>query len=41
MKIQQENIWEYPKIRENFLSRTIPVIRYDRNTKGIFYPRYF
>ena len=31
MKIQQENIREYPKIceiRENFLSWTIPVIRY-------------
>ena len=31
MKIQQENIREYPKIREireHFLSWTIPVIRY-------------
>jgi len=31
MKIQQENIHEYPKIREireHFLSWTIPVIRY-------------
>ena len=34
MKIQQENIHEYPKIleireiRENFLSWTIPIIRY-------------
>jgi len=35
MKIQQENIREYTKIREireHFLSWTIPVIRYQVNT---------